>query len=351
MLKSINLALASICGAKCIFCASDIGKNIKGKIMDYDIAKKIIDEISSDSFSQKHDIQRIELGEEGDAFLNKDFLKIARYIKQKLPNVTVEIFTNFQNFSEELAFAVLNEQLVNNFRCNIDGSNLKNYYNVKKLNLELVLKNLKNFIKIRESLNSNAELIIYVITLNNYIHTIKEKLGFYPKNLEDLKLIKIPDDFIKTEKLLKKIIVQGKDKVCVGGVMGWAEREGVDITKIVYNEWVCPNLNRLETEAFFAPDGSWFACCYDSRNDLILGNIKDQSIDDIFNSYKRMDMIEKLRMQKFQEIGGPCLTVNACHYYGQEYTPNLVRRIKNRILVVYNKFFNLFFEGLLLAKK
>lgn len=339
MLTSINLALSSVCGAKCIFCANDVGKNIKEKIMTYDIARKIIDEISSDSFNQNHDIQRIELGEEGDAFLNKEFLKIARYIKQKLPNVTVELFTNFQNFSEDLTFAILNEKLVDNFRCNIDGSTAQNYFFVKNLNLDTVLTNLKNFIKIRESLNSNAGLIIFVITLNNYIHTIKDRLGFYPRNLENMELKNIPDDFIKVEKLLKKIIVPGKDKVCAGGVMGWAEREGVDITKIDYSKWYCPNLKRVETETFIAPDGSWFACCYDSRNDLILGNITNQSIHEIYKSHKRMNLIEKLRNQKFQEIGVPCLTVNACYYYGKEYNPNLLRRTKNRLLVLYKKLF------------
>ena len=45
---------------------------MKTKLMPMDIFKKIIDEVACEEFSSFHDIQLIELGENGDAFLNRN---------------------------------------------------------------------------------------------------------------------------------------------------------------------------------------------------------------------------------------------------------------------------------------
>jgi len=81
MLESISLSLSSVCGAKCIFCPDDLGKTVKPKIMPFEYAKKIVDEIASKEFAQTHNVKIMEVGGEGDPFLNKDLMHILRYIK------------------------------------------------------------------------------------------------------------------------------------------------------------------------------------------------------------------------------------------------------------------------------
>jgi MoaA/NifB/PqqE/SkfB family radical SAM enzyme len=85
MLESVNLSLASACGANCIFCPANRGKRITAKLMPFPVLKKVVDELSSSSFKKKHNVLRIEIGENGDAFLNRDIIKILLYIKKKLP--------------------------------------------------------------------------------------------------------------------------------------------------------------------------------------------------------------------------------------------------------------------------
>jgi len=331
MLQSINLSLSSACGADCLYCPPNRGKRIKQKIMPFNYAKKIIDGISSDDFRKHHDIKNIIIGENGDAFLNKDLIKILRYIKLKLPQISVEIFTNFQNFTEEKAETILGEKLIDKFYCNIDGHNNQNYYNVKKINLEKTKHNLTNFLKIRKKLNIDVPLTVFILTLNNYIHTIYNNFNFYPTKLEDHSLMEVPDDSSIIKKQLKKMLDPEKDNITKSWAIGWAEREKFTDKKINYKKYSCINLKRIEEEAFIAPDGTWYACCFDSNNELVLGNVIIQSINEIFLSKKRMELIKLLKDKQFEKIGGPCKTVNCCQLMGKnKFFSYLARVVVNK---------------------
>ena len=80
--------------------------------MEESLFKKIIDEVSTESFKKKHTVKRLEVGENGDSFLNKDFVEILRYAKQKLPDVIINFNTNFQNFTKDKAEVIGYDKLV-----------------------------------------------------------------------------------------------------------------------------------------------------------------------------------------------------------------------------------------------
>lgn len=339
MLKSINLSLSSACGADCIYCPKIRAKRIRQKLMPFDITKGIIDEISSVEFKSHHYIQKIELGENGDAFLNKEFIKILRHIKQELPEVKTELYNNFQYFYKEEAEVILKEGLVDSFHVNIDGSNESNYYMVKKLDLGNTDRNLTNFLEIRNRLNSDASLTVHILTLHNYINTIYQNFGFLPSKLNGPSLLNIPDDFETIKKQILYRLDKKKDMIVKSSTFAWSERKKIDVESLDYSKYVCPLLNRIENEAFITPNGTWYACCYDSNNELVLGNVINQSIDEISNSNKRKEFIQLLKDKKFAEIGGPCKTVVCCQRYGSaEIWPqkrkiinNLMRKLKRII--------------------
>jgi len=311
-LKSINLALSTLCDADCIFCPSDRGEKIKQKIMPLSYAEKIIDEIASRKFRRRHRVKRVVISEGGEPFLNQDIIEILRLIKSRLPQVLVWINTNFQTVSPDKSRTILEEGLIGHIGCNIDGSNAQNYFSVKRLDYDLVMHNLKEFLRIRNELNSRVGLTVRILSLHKYIHTIHEKLGVYPKKLKDLGLINIPDDTPIIVEQLKKILDMNKDIIYVSGISRWAEREQVDISKIDYKKYHCGMLERIESEAFIAPDGSWYICCDDSKNEVVLGNVITQSIDEVFHNQRRKRIIQMLKERRFAEIGGPCKTVICC---------------------------------------
>lgn len=315
MLCSINLSLSSACGANCIFCPKNRGKRIKQKFMPFEYVKKIIEEITSSDFKKYHNVIRILIGENGDAFLNKDIIKILRFIKLRMPDIFIEVNTNFQNFTKDKAEIILKENLLDHVICNIDGSTKKNYFNVKKIDLDNTMENITDFLRIRNEIKSILDINIVILSLRRYIDAIYNNLGFYPDELEGSNLIKIEDDTLIIKKQLEKILDLSKDSITVSDVFGWAERDRIDVSKINYTKYSCPNLPGIEKEIYIAPDGTGYACCFDSNYELDLGNVIDSSVMEVFNGEKRKELIKLLRNKEFANINGPCKTVNCCQRF------------------------------------
>lgn len=314
-LNNINLSLSSACSADCIYCPSDRGRRIKQKMMPFDYVEKIISEISSRGFKKYHNINEIQIGENGEPFLNDGIIKILRFIKSKAPHISVCVFTNFDKFTEDKAEIILREKLINRFHCNIDGSTHSNYFNVKRLDLENTKNNLISFIKIRKSLNREVPLTIYVTTLHNYISIIHKNFGFYPLKLKDYTLIKTPDDFSLIKEEYEKMLEPSKgDSVQKASMLAWGERAQIDTKTIDYNKYPCTKLPVIKKTAYIAPDGTWYACCLDSNNELALGNVIEKSLLEISFSKKRRELIRLLIKRQFAKIGGPCKTVNCCQW-------------------------------------
>lgn len=331
MLKSINLSISSACGGNCLFCPSNRGSRIKEKIMPLELAKKIVDEVASQDFTDKHMVERFIIGENGDAFLNEDIIEILRYIKLRLPEKKVWLITNFFLFFKDKAEIILKEDLIDFCACNIDGSNEANYSLIKGKNFETVKKNVINYLEIRKKLNSESTFNIGVITFNRYIKTIRKNFGFYPGKLKDHKHIKIPDDFAVIKNQWEKLLDPKKDRIDRQTIFGWAERDKIG-KDIDYRKYSCRNLERVKEEAFIAPDGTWYACCYDSNNELALGNVALDGINRIYDSLVRENLIKMLEKKEFDKIDGPCKTVICCQALYLE--PELKKILKKFLRVL-----------------
>ncbi|MFH1225007.1 MAG: radical SAM protein [Candidatus Diapherotrites archaeon] len=337
MLTAVNLSLSLACGADCIFCARDRGAKIKEKIMPLGLAKKITSELSSPEFRARHSVTHMQLGENGDAFLNPRFIEIARHIKAECPWIETGVFTNFQNLTEEKSRTILEEGLIDKVHCNIDGANAENYFNVKRIPLENTMRNLEAFLGLRRELKSAVPLRIHVVTLHDYIHSIHGAFGFYPAKMRDARLAEVPDDFAEIKMkmhcllLAKRLgisrqtaekarvfalplnrLLAPRDMVLRSAVFGWAERDAAAHLSADLCGYSCPRLEKMHSVAFIAPDGTWYACCLDSNNELALGNIWERSIDRIYSSEKRKRLIGMLERREFGKIGGPCRTVYCC---------------------------------------
>jgi Iron-sulfur cluster-binding domain len=85
-----------------------------------------------------------------------------------------------------------------------------------------------------------------------------------------------------------------------------------DTALLDYNHYSCPLFHRVYDEAFIAPDRTWYACCFDSNNELVLGNVAYTSLHHVAQREHRKALIANLRSKQFKKIGGPCATVNCC---------------------------------------
>jgi radical SAM protein with 4Fe4S-binding SPASM domain len=193
------------------------------------------------------------------------------------------------------------------------------------MDYDRIMKNLKDFLKTRGDLN--FPLTVSTISLNRYIKIIKYNFKSLPVKLRNASLENIPDDTSIIQKKLREIL-KPIDKIFKIDIFGWAERKLTDPNKLDFKKYSCRNIGRIKTEAFIAPDGTWYACCFDSNNELVLGNVNKELIGQIFKSEKRKRLIEMLEKKEFGKIGGPCRTVNCCQHLFESKSEEIKNRIK-----------------------
>lgn len=308
-LRTVNLSLSNRCNASCIWCPEERGTKHNFD-MPWETAKKIIDDLAA----QPTHIEMIHLSENGEALYNPDFLKIVRYTKEKLPNTAINMLSNFGLMTEDISRALLSEKLLSSFQVNIDGHDSESYKAVKGISYSSVIKHVKKFLELREEFDPEFDFTINVMTAFEYAITIKTFFGVAPDRTTG---DPIPySSFDLSEESLRQFIPKNvRVKHSKPGF--WAERKliknGIVKSPIDQRSLDCPLLSIVETQAFIAPNGDWYACCLDDNNDLVLGNVLETPVMDIFYSSTRSDFIKKLKARQFEEIGYPCNTVVCCH--------------------------------------
>lgn len=311
MLKAINLSLSVLCNARCVYCPKDRGENLKEKIMPISLVRKITAGLTSPNF--KHKIEIIRFSENGEALLNKNFIEILRLFKKRLPSVKKVLYTNLSLLTKKISKIVLKERLIDKLMCSIDSIDKDVFFMMNGLDFKKVLKNFKDFLSIRNELNSPVSVRVRMLTLHMYAASIKKSLNFIPN---DVDILRVPmlDEAPLIRAFLEKFIDPSKDKIWNSIIFAWNDREKYTGKVASYPpDTVCPFLDRNETEMFVAPDGSCYSCCLDSKCSIIFGNVNTESIDSIFNGSKRARFLKKLRARQFIEIGEPCSSVICCH--------------------------------------
>jgi hypothetical protein len=312
-LRSINLSLSSACGADCVFCPSDRGARIAAKTMSLEVARKVIDEVTDPAFIAQYGLYHFNIGENGDAFINKDAIEILRYIKQKMPSAWINVWTDLQFFTPEKMEIVVRERLLNSVGLNVDGASDRSFSAVKRLAFEHVQRLLPTFIALRERYGVEIPLTVISLTMRHYVDAVRTQFGRDPVRVKDPALLELADDFAAVEAMIRPML-KPYDTFQRSGVMFWAERPGVAPASVDYAAHACPLLSRVTEEAFIAPDGAWYACCFDSNNQLAVGNVYETSVAAVAQGRPRERLVKLLKNKNFGDIGGPCATVNCCQF-------------------------------------
>jgi MoaA/NifB/PqqE/SkfB family radical SAM enzyme len=312
-LSCISLAVSNLCGADCVFCPKKRGKNERLKNMPLDTVKKIADEISSQSFRSVHNVQKVVVGENGDALLNPDFIEILRYIKLKNPRLFVEVFTNFHNFRRDISEVIVQENLIDRLNVNIDGHDPEAYYRVKRIPFNVVKQNIVDFLETRRKYRSMMPLNVVVITFADYVASVYRRFGKLPVKVnESLNPRKLQDDFSLIIDQWDKQLNPKVDTCFRARIQFWAERELIPSVGKDASAYTCPNLKRIPHDCFIAPNGDSYLCCYDELQMLTVGNVVEKSISEVYHGEMRRRLINLLANKEFAEIGYPCSLVEAC---------------------------------------
>ena len=305
----INLCLSNRCNATCIWCPSSRGTKHNFD-MPWETAKKIIDELASPDYPYK--TKMIHLSENGEALYNPDFLRICRYIKEKLPDTAVNLLSNFGMLSGKISKTLLEEKLLSSLQVNIDGHDAESYTAVKGIPYDTVISNLIKFINYRKELDPDFDLCINVMPAFEYAVTVGALFGRPPDQGDG----KVPySNFELVEESLRTFVPNNvRIRHSKAGL--WSERRlvasGLVKAHPDRSKLDCPMLSRVQEEAFIAPNGDWYPCCLDDNQDITLGNVNENTLLEIFNNDIRKDFIKKLKARQWEEIGYPCNTVECC---------------------------------------
>lgn len=261
------------CNLRCPMCARTIklerGEKLEEGDMDFGLFKKIIDEGATNG------LYSIKLNYLGEPLLNKELSKMVEYAKSK-GIIDVMFNTNGALLTERVSKELIEAEIDKIF-ISFDSPFKEKYEKIRVgTTFDRVLANVKNFIKLREKLNSVNPIVgVSMVVMKD--------------NKEDVL------DYIKLWKPIVDLIGFG-DYVNPHGL---DKEERYTIKHHQRSNFVCSQL--YQRLAVFH-NGKIGLCCADYDAECSLGNAKNISIKDIWLGEKMRRIRELHNRGKWYEV-------------------------------------------------
>ena len=250
----LQIEPTSICNYRCVFCYqtdNTFNKRSSGHMghMTLDTFKKIVDQAEGN-------VEFISLASRGEPLLCPDFKKMLDYTKNKFFNLKIN--TNASLLDEDMSHAILKSG-VKTIVFSADAADSALYSKLRvNGKLEKIVKNIKNFQKIKKKDYPNSRIITRVsgVKFNNQ-QSLKDMEAFWR-------------DMV--------------DQIAFVDYMPW---ENVYESKLSGTNMPCSDLWR---RMFIWWDGKVNPCDVDYKSKLSVGNIKEKNITNLWNSkiYKNL---------------------------------------------------------------
>jgi hypothetical protein len=251
--------------------------------------------------ADQNGIRAFSVGENGDALLNPKALGILRDIRAGIPNSEIALFSNFASMSPDISSLILREQLVDRLTVNVDG--ISTYERTKRLPYARLEANLLAFLEARG--DRTVPLTIQILPLARYTLSMIRLFGRAPAGLPT----DAPDETALVRAAWLPRLNRATDQIVNSPACGWAHRE---LCSDSAAKFACPNLDRVEHEAFIAPNGDWYLCCLMDQQNVVIGNLWNRSLAQLADDPHRATLIRALRERRYEIIGYPCICVQAC---------------------------------------
>lgn len=238
--------------------------------MQEELFKKIVDECAENSIKEIHPFLMNE------PLLDERIFERVDYLKRKNPDAVVEINTNASLLNKEKRRQLAKSDVdIINF--DVQGAN-KNVYEkiTQNLNFEQTVKNVKNFLEMKKA--------------NDPVIKLTALLGVLSKEELDEMI-----EFWKGEGI--KIEIVGTQDRAGNLNEENIKFEEVDTTKDIFG---CEHDRHLKWFNILF-NGDVILCCQDWNREVILGNVKEKSIKEIWNSENYKGVRSKLSSKKKAE--------------------------------------------------
>lgn len=267
---SLRIENTNACNARCFMCPHPIMKRKQG-IMSRSLYQRIVDE------AVNLGVDYINLHNFGEPLLDRDFVWRVGYAKNKgIRKITTN--SNGQMLSPEVSRGLIESGLDELF-VSIDAARLATYEKIRiGLDYQKVVDNVRRFVKLKKKLGVSRPLIT---------------VDFLETSLNKDEV----DDFIQQWR-------GTVDHVCVSKIHDWSsKKKGLVLTN--YNNFVSFSRTpcRLPfTELLVNWDGTVSLCCQDIEGEVIVGDVRKESLLAIWRGKKLEAIREKHRLQKTDDL-------------------------------------------------
>lgn len=270
----VHIEVTNVCNFRCKFCYTsndEIKKkyNITQGYMEYALFTKIIDDLKI--FPSK--VKRILFHVNGEPLLNKNIIQMIKYAKENAVATELVMFTNGVLLSKEISEKIVDAGL-DKVQISVEGINAEKYKNVcgEKIDFEDFIKKIEYLYK--------------------YAHNKKEgKCRIHCKIIDVGMKEQDKEEFHKVfDKISDEAYIEQLLDICPEGVMDTTMGYGRTTTQ----EGRELKAKKVCTAPFYICainyDGGVEGCACDWRRSLILGNVKEESLYDIWNGDKYMEL-------------------------------------------------------------
>jgi radical SAM protein with 4Fe4S-binding SPASM domain len=260
----VYIEVSGFCNLKCIFCLHHLVESqLKKQKMSFKLFKKIVDDVSK--FPDQ--IKLLRLCGNGEALLNKDFLRMIKYAKNKNIAKKTELITNGILLNDELCVNL--PRFLDRIIISIEGLNSKDYHIYANVNVDM--PSLLSHIKSLYAHKGNCTIHIKI-----HNHAVQSKYK---------------------EKQFFRMFGDCCDQIYIENLINlWPHVEGANLGKEsgfrfggekVTERLVCPQI--FKSMQILA-NGDVTPCSLDWKRINMLGNINHDSLLDIWNGQKTKNL-------------------------------------------------------------
>lgn len=283
--KIIEFQTHNRCNANCIICPY-VSMNYKGQKMSDMIFKKIIDECVGKS------IVRLIPYLNNEPFIDKNFIEKLKYIRKQLPDVEIEISTNVSLLDKDIIHELYNLNITE-LRLSIFGYSEKTHIHMMPgISHKKVFENTEYLAKTFR--NSNCK--ISIVMIDN-------------KKLDESEFAKMKEYAIKNNFDFSR--------------WGFLDRATnvKNFSNNYYNKQACNCEQKRPLERMhILADGRVIFCCQDWGHNHILGNVQNNSIEEIWMSDSYNQYRSNLYNKKLPapELCKKCILSKGCEINDEE---------------------------------
>ena len=266
--KEIILETSINCNANCIMCPNHKVKRINRNISD-ELFKKVIDQCIGKNVGAIHPFMH------GEPFVVPDIFDKLRYINEKLPDTEIVLISNGGAFTEDKARELLTIKNIRSLTFSIDAINPETYAKVRRgLDYNTTFNNILTFLGLNK-VSDNPIKTAVSMTISNY--NINENKEFY-------------DFWVDKVDHVDRHRCTGRNKE----VMFYGDED----SRIHFKNVPCKILWDIMC---INTDGNISMCCEDYQPEVIIGNVNNQSIEEIWNSDK-FNTIRRLHLEHKKDL-------------------------------------------------